>query len=233
MCMGTNCQVTFARKTGVNFQPLWCFCVHVYLRTDVLSQQKTKRVVYCSVCPVYMMLRLFFKVDNGTCLWWILRMFCFSWLELFSRCSSSFLTGLKVLFPRDLKVSHFQSSNIVSHWEEDIQRMLSQNIFTTLFCQLSQPNLKQHRLAPTSQRNQPWLAAGWHQECSRETEWGESVFPDPRLSSFLAAFRSASTWEMKALRGTSFPGRAQFSVRVQRTPSATCNALTALLSSVM
>ena len=32
MCTGTNYQVTFARKTGVNFQPLWCLCVHTYLR---------------------------------------------------------------------------------------------------------------------------------------------------------------------------------------------------------
>ena len=61
MCTGTNCQVTFARKTGVNFQPLWCFCVHTYLRIEVLSQQKQNMWSIVSGSPVHMMLRLFFS----------------------------------------------------------------------------------------------------------------------------------------------------------------------------
>lgn len=44
--------------------------------------------------------------------------------------------------------------------EEDTKRVPDQNVQNknapaTLFCQLSQPNLKQHRLAATSQRSRP------------------------------------------------------------------------------
>lgn len=107
------------------------------------------------------------------------------------------------------------------------------NAFTTLFCQLSRPNLKQHRLPPTSQRSQERLAAGRHQGCSRETDWGESASPDPDCQGFSLNSVWRVTWEMKALCGTSFPGPAKFSARGRRAPGSTYNALTALLSSVM
>lgn len=127
----------------------------------------------------------------------------------------------------------FKAQTSYPNGEEDIQRILNQNVFTTLFCQLSQPNLKQHRLPPTSQRSQQRLAAGGHQGCSRETDWGESVFPDPDCQGFSLNSVWRVTWEMKALCGTSFPGWAKSSVREQRAPSTTYNSLTALLSSVM
>lgn len=80
--------------------------------------------------------------------------------------------------------------------EEDIQRIPNQNAFATLFCQLSRPNLKQHRLPPTSQRSQRRLAAGGHQGCSWETEQGESALPDSDCQDFLLWW---ATCEMKAL----------------------------------
>lgn len=93
----------------------------------------------------------------------------------------------------------FKAQTSYPNGEEDIQRILNQNVFTTLFCQLSQPNLKQHRLPPTSQRSQQWLAAGGHQGCGRETDWGESVFPDPDCQDFSLNSVWWVTWEMKAL----------------------------------
>lgn len=83
--------------------------------------------------------------------------------------------------------------------QEDTQKIPNKNVFATLFCQLSQPNLKQHRLPQTSQRSQPWLAAGGHQGCSRERGWGESVFPDPDWKDFLLNSVWRVTCEMKAL----------------------------------
>lgn len=115
-------------------------------------------------------------------------------------------------------MSHFQSSNIVSHWgRRHTKDFRIKNAFTTLFCQLSQPNLKQHRLPPTSQRSQERLAAGGHQGCSRETDWGESVFPDPDCQDFSLNSVWRATWEMKALCGTSFPGLSK--ILSQRTAS--------------
>lgn len=101
--------------------------------------------------------------------------------------------------------------------EEDIQRIRNQNVFATLFCQLSQPNLKQHRLPPTSQRSQQWLAAGGHQGCSTETDWGESVFPDPDCQDFSLNSVWRVTCKMKALCGTSFPGQAKKENLSERT----------------
>lgn len=128
----------------------------------------------------------------------------------------------------------FQSSNIASQRgkgkkKKDKQRILNQNVSTTLFCQLSRPNLKQHRLPLTSQRSQRRLAAGGHQGCSWETGRGESAVPDSDCQDSLLN----SACEMKALCGTSFPGCAKFSGGGARAPSTTYNNLTALLSSEM
>lgn len=91
--------------------------------------------------------------------------------------------------------------------EEDTQRVLDQNIqnknaLATLFCQLSQPNLKQHRLPATSQRSRPCSAAGPHQGCSAGTD----RLPDPHCQDSSLSPIWPVTWEMKARRSTSFPG---------------------------
>jgi len=99
----------------------------------------------------------------------------------------------------------FKAQTLSPNGEEDVQRILNQNVFTTLFCQLSQPNLKQHRLPPTSQSSRRRLAAGGHQGCSRGTDSGESVFPDPDCQDVSLNSVWRVTWEMKALCGTSFP----------------------------
>lgn len=234
MCTGTNCQVTFARKTGVNFQPLCCFlCPH--LSEDWSSKStKTKYVVYCFRSPVYMMLRLFFTVHNEKYLWWILRVFCFLWLELFSRRSFSFKPGLKVLFPWDLKVSHFQSSNIVSQWgwrhtKDSESKMYSPPCFANSVSQISNNtgSLQHHREVRNGLLQDDIKGAAEKQTGVRVSFQIQTV----RISRWISVWRV--TWEMKALCGTSFPGRAKFSVRERRAPSTTYNTLTALLSSVM
>lgn len=77
MCTSTNCQVTFARKTGVNFPPLWSsVSTPIWgLKFQVNKKNNMWFIVFGS--PVYMMLRLFFTAHNGTYLWLILRVFCF------------------------------------------------------------------------------------------------------------------------------------------------------------
>lgn len=97
-------------------------------------------------------------------------------------------------------MSRFQTLH--PNGEEDIQRALDQNIqnknaLATLFCQLSQPNLKQHRLPATSQRSRPCSAAGPHQGCGAGTD--RLPDPDCQDSSLNPIWRV--TWEMKARRG--------------------------------
>lgn len=103
-------------------------------------------------------------------------------------------------------MSRFQTLHPIG--EEDIQRVLDQNIqnknaLATLFCQLSQPNLKQHRLPATSQRSRPCSAAGPHQGCSAGTAW----LPDPDCQDSSLSPIWRVTWEMKVrYRSISFPG---------------------------
>lgn len=94
--------------------------------------------------------------------------------------------------------------------EEDIQRLLDQNIqnktvLATLFCQLSQPNLKQHRLPATSQRSGPCSAAAPHQGCSA----GMGRLPDPDCQDSSLNPIWWVTWEMKARRGAARSGVAR------------------------
>lgn len=97
-------------------------------------------------------------------------------------------------------MSRFQTLH--PNGEEDIQRVLDQtiqnkNVLATLFCQLSQPNLKQHRLPATSQRSRPCSAAGPHQGSSAGTD----RLPDPDCQDSLLNPIWPVTWKMKARRG--------------------------------
>lgn len=124
MCTSTNCQVTFARKTGVNFPPLWSsVSTPIWgLKFQVNKKNNMWFIVFGS--PVYMMLRLFFTAHNGTYLWLILRVFCFLFYDwgYFQDVVPLLIQAKKknrekkVLFLWDLKMSQFQSSNSVSQW---------------------------------------------------------------------------------------------------------------------
>lgn len=78
--------------------------------------------------------------------------------------TSSFKPGLKVLFPRDLKVTRYPPppthtqpprsnarerrlpAGTGKRHKKGKNRVESKNVLATLFCQLGRPNLKQHRL---------------------------------------------------------------------------------------
>jgi len=160
-----------------------------------------------------MTLRLFFPVHNETYLWWILRVFCvfYDW-SYFQDVAPLLNQAKKYCLQGIWKWVIFKAQTLYPDGEEDIQRIVNQNAFTTLFCQLSQPNLKQHRLPLTSQRSQQWLAAGGHQGCCWGKDWGESVLPDTDCQDFLQNSVWWVTCEMKTLCGTSFPGYAKFQV---------------------
>lgn len=144
-----------------------------------------------------MMLRLFFTVHNEKYLWWILRVFCFLWLELFSRCSFSFKPGLKVLFPWDLKVSHFQSSNICIPMgkERDIQRILNQKCIRHLVLPI-QSAKSQTTQAPSNITEKSGMACcrttSRVQQRKQRNRLGWECLSRSRLSGFLAEFRLAS-----------------------------------------
>lgn len=62
------------------------------------------------------------------------------------------------------------------------------NVFTTLFCQLSRPNLKQHRLPPTSQRSQGTACCRTTSRVQPRNRLGWECLSRSRLSGFLTEF---------------------------------------------
>lgn len=140
-------------------------------------------------------------------------------MELFSRCSfppptSSFKPGLKVLFPRDLKVTRYSPPPTTSPFKrprarlpagtgkrhkKGKNRVESKNVLATLFCQLGRPNLKQHRLPSDITGGESGTARRRTTSRARQKRKKEQTPPPPspiptiaELSGVLAEFRLLS-----------------------------------------
>lgn len=135
-----------------------------------------------------MMLRLFFTVHNESYLWWILRVFCFLWLELFSRCSFLLNQAKKYCFHGIWKWVIFKAQTLYPNGEEDIQRIVNQNVFNHLVLP-TQSAKSQTTQAPSDITEKSAMAC-----CTRTSRvqqrnrLGWECLSRSRLSGFLAEF---------------------------------------------
>lgn len=147
----------------------------------------------------------------------------------------SFKPGLKVLFPRDLKVSRVSKlKHCIPMGKEDIQRIRNQKCIRHLVLP-TQSAKSQTTQAPSDITEESGMA------CCRTTSrvqhrnrLGWECLSRSKLSGFLAEFRLASyLGDEGACVALHFLAEEEFTVRERRATGSTYDALTALLGALM